>query len=61
MITKVEMKRLKTHSAMHKGGMNSTHIKNMRKFMKNNNDSFIVAHNKAKRLDKNKRKKRSGY
>jgi len=62
MITKVEMKRLKTHSAMHKGGMNSTHIKNMRKFMKDNNDSFIVAHNKAKKLDKKKsNKKRSGY
>jgi len=53
MITKTEMKKLKTHSKMHKGGMNSKHIKNMKRFMKNNNDSFIVAHNKAKKLDKN--------
>ena len=61
MITKVEMKKLKTHSAMQKGGMNSTHMKNMTKFMKNG-DSFIVAHNKSKRLDKNnKKQKRSGY
>ena len=62
MITKVEMKRLKTHSKKHKGGMNGKHMQNMKKFMKNNNDSFIVAHNKAKKLDKKKsNKKRSGY
>ena len=44
-------KQLETHSKKHEGGMKSTHIKNMTKFMKQG-DSFIVAHNKAKKLDK---------
>ena len=52
-ISESEMKKLMTHSKMHKGGMSSKHIKNMIKFMSENNDSFIVAHNKSKKLDKN--------
>jgi len=53
MIDASEMKRLKTHSKMHAGGMKSKHIKNMKKFMEAG-DSFIVAHNKAKKLDNKK-------
>tara|TARA_R100000734_G_scaffold18690_2_gene16163 strand:+ start:558 stop:749 length:192 start_codon:yes stop_codon:yes gene_type:complete len=51
MITKVEMKKLETHSKKHKGGMNSKHMKNMMKFMKAG-DAFITAHKKAVDLDK---------
>ena len=49
-ISAAEMKRLKTHSKMHKGRMASKHMKNMKKFMKMG-DSFILTHNKAVRLD----------
>lgn len=49
-LTEKQMEKLKEHSKMHKGGMNSKHIKNMKKFMENG-DSFTVAHNKAKKLD----------
>tara|TARA_Y100000401_G_C8325429_1_gene227934 strand:+ start:5533 stop:5772 length:240 start_codon:yes stop_codon:yes gene_type:complete len=54
MITEVEMKKLKTHSKKHKGGMESEHIKNMIKIMKKNNTSFIAAHKKAVQIDKKK-------
>jgi flagellar biosynthesis chaperone FliJ len=57
MITKSEMKRLQSHSKKHKGGMNSAHMKNMKKFMKQG-DSFITAHNKAVKKDKMKNIKR---
>ena len=50
-LTDKQMKQLETHSKKHKGGMNSMHMKNMVKFMKSG-DSFIVAHNKAVKLDK---------
>ena len=50
-LTDKQMKQLQTHSKKHKGGMSSTHIKNMKKFMMSG-DSFIVAHNKAVKLDK---------
>lgn len=49
-ISSSEMKKLKDHSKMHKGGMNSKHIKNMIKFMKKG-DSFSKAHKEAKKLD----------
>ena len=57
MIDKTEMKRLKTHSKKHQGGMKSVHMKNMIKFMKAG-DSFIKAHGKSVRLDA---KSRVGY
>lgn len=50
-LSEKQMKQLETHSKKHKGGMSSTHIKNMKKFMMAG-DSFIVAHNKAVKLDK---------
>jgi hypothetical protein len=50
-LTDKQKKQLETHSKKHKGGMNSKHMKNMTKFMKAG-DSFIVAHNKAVKLDK---------
>ena len=50
-LSEKQMKQLETHSKKHKGGMNSKHMKNMKKFMMAG-DSFIVAHNKAVKLDK---------
>jgi len=50
MIDEKEMKKLMTHSKKHAGGMKSKHMKNMKKFM-TAGDSFIVAHNKAKKSD----------
>ena len=50
-LTDKQMEKLKTHSKKHKGGMNSKHMKNMKKFMMSG-DSFIVSHNKAVKLDK---------
>ena len=50
-LSEKQMKQLETHSKKHKGGMSRTHIKNMKKFMMAG-DSFIVAHNKAVKLDK---------
>lgn len=50
-LSEKQMKQLQTHSKKHKGGMSSTHIKNMKKFMMAG-DSFIVSHNKAVKLDK---------
>ena len=51
MLSKADMDKLKEHSKLHKGGMSGRHMKNMKKFMENG-DSFAVAHNKAKELDK---------
>jgi len=50
-LTKKQMDKIKEHSKLHKGGMSSKHIKNMKKFMMEG-DSFTKAHNKAKKLDK---------
>jgi len=53
-LTEKQLLKVKEHSKLHKGGMNSKHIKNMVKFMKEG-DSFTKAHNKAKKLNsKNK-------
>ena len=52
-LTKAQMEQLKKHSKLHKGGMNSFHMKNMIKFMKQGN-SFMKAHMKAQQLDKAK-------
>lgn len=52
-LTKAQMEQLKKHAKLHKGGMNSFHIKNMIKFMKQGN-SFMKAHMKAQQLDKAK-------
>ena len=49
-------KRLKEHAKLHKGGMNSNHMKNMKKFIANG-DSFSAAHTKAVKLDKEKKGK----
>ena len=53
-LTKAQMEQLKKHSKLHKGRMNSVHIKNMIKFMKQG-DSFMKAHMKAQQLDKAKK------
>ena len=50
-LTDKQMETLKNHSKKHKGGMNSKHMKNMKKFMMEG-DTFIKAHNKAVKLDK---------
>jgi hypothetical protein len=50
-LTDKQKKQLETHSKKHEGGMKSSHIRNMKKFMMAG-DSFIVAHNKAVKLDK---------
>ena len=50
-LSEKQMKQLETHSKKHKGGMQSSHIKSMMKFMKQG-DNFIVAHNKTKKLEK---------
>ena len=52
-LTKAQMEQIKKHSKLHKGGMNSFHIKNMMKFMKQG-QSFMKAHMKAQQLDKAK-------
>ena len=49
--------RVKEHSKKHKGGMGSKHIKNMVKFLKEG-DTFTKAHNRAKKLDMLKEKKK---
>jgi hypothetical protein len=56
MIDEKMMKRLKEHSKQHKGGMNSKHMRNMKKFVKEG-DSFTKAHNKAIKLDDDKEPK----
>ena len=45
------MQSLKKHATKHKGGMQSKHMKNMVKFMRQGH-TFIAAHGKAKKLDK---------
>ena len=40
-LTDKQMEKLKTHSKKHKGGMNSKHMKNMKKFMMSG-ETFIV-------------------
>ena len=52
-ISKKDMDRLREHSKLHKGGMNSKHIKDMIKFMKMGM-SFSAAHNKAVKGEKKK-------
>ena len=56
-LTQKQKDKLKEHSKLHKGGMNSKHMKNMVKFMKEG-DSFTKAHNKAMKLDKEDNKKK---
>ena len=55
-ISEKNMQRLKEHSKVHKGGMKGRHMKNMLTFMREG-DTFAVAHNKAKKIDENKKKK----
>ena len=50
-LTDKQKEKLKEHSKLHKNGMNSKHMKNMVKFMKEGM-SFSKAHLKAVRLDK---------
>ena len=52
-LSQAQTNKLLEHSKMHKGGMNSKHMKNMVKFMRAG-DSFTVAHNKSKKLDMKK-------
>tara|TARA_Y100000114_G_scaffold120863_1_gene115912 strand:- start:1647 stop:1901 length:255 start_codon:yes stop_codon:yes gene_type:complete len=52
-LTMSQTKKLMEHSKMHKGGMNSKHMKNMVKFMRAG-DTFAKAHKKAMELDKKK-------
>ena len=52
-LSKAQMDRLKEHAKMHKGGMASKHMRNMKKFMMAG-DSFSKAHNKAMKEDKKK-------
>ena len=56
-LTDKQMEKLKEHSKMHKGGMKSKHMKNMKRFMETKNEkgkfhSFSEAHRKAVQLDK---------
>tara|TARA_R100000654_G_scaffold63861_1_gene91227 strand:- start:1150 stop:1380 length:231 start_codon:yes stop_codon:yes gene_type:complete len=55
-LTEKQMNKLKEHSKQHKGGMRGVHMRNMVKFMKEGM-SFTVAHNKAKKLDKERENK----
>jgi hypothetical protein len=52
-----QMEKLKEHSKLHKGGMKSKHMKNMKRFMETKNEkgkfhSFSEAHKKAVKIDK---------
>ena len=53
-ISKEDMKKLKEHSKLHKGGMDSKHMKNMKKFMKQGK-TFSQAHKAASILDKKRK------
>ena len=53
-ISKEDMKKLKEHSKLHKGGMDSKHMKNMKKLMKQGK-TFSQAHKEAKILDKKRK------
>ena len=46
-LTDKQKQKLKEHSKLHKNGMKSVHIQNMKKFMISG-DSFSKAHSKAK-------------
>ena len=50
-ISESMMNRLKEHSKLHKGGMRSRHMKNMKKFIMEGK-SFNEAHKMAVKLDK---------
>ena len=50
-LTVMQMKKLKEHSKMHKGGMQSKHMKNMKRLMLSGM-SFSKAHMEAVKLDK---------
>jgi len=52
-LSESDKKKLKEHSKDFKKGMNSTHIKDMMKFMKKG-DSFSVSHRKAVKLNNGK-------
>ena len=52
-LNKKTMDRLKEHSKKHKGGMSSSHMKDMIKNMKSG-DTFSTAHTKAMKMDKPK-------
>jgi hypothetical protein len=52
-LTMSQTKKLMEHSKMHKGGMNSKHMKNMVKMMRAG-DTFAKAHKKALEMDKKK-------
>tara|TARA_R110002110_G_scaffold388306_1_gene600428 strand:+ start:177 stop:443 length:267 start_codon:yes stop_codon:yes gene_type:complete len=53
-ISKEDMKKLKEHSKLHKGGMDSKHMKNMKKIMKQGK-TFSQAHKEANILDKKRK------
>lgn len=58
-LTEKNQAKVKEHSKLHKGGMNSKHIKNMIKFMSPPSKmSFTAAHNKAVKEDKKDMKKK---
>ena len=59
-ISESMMKKLKEHSKLHKGGMNSKHMKNMVKFVKMG-DTFSAAHKKAVKLDNGGKKSTKAY
>lgn len=59
MLSKADMDKLKEHSKLHKGGMSSKHIKNMKKFMEGG-DTFSKAHSRAMKLDKEESKMSKG-
>ena len=50
-LSEKQMEKLREHSKLHKGGLRSRHIQNMKKFMIAG-DSFSKAHSKAVKLDK---------
>ena len=53
-LTKSQLEQLERHSKKFKSGMQSEHIKNMKKFMKQG-QSFMKAHMKAQQLDQAKK------
>mgnify|MGYP003654448427 CR=1 FL=1 len=59
-LTKKMQEKLREHAKLHTGGMKSKHMKNMIKNI-SNGDTFSVAHNKAKKLDKKVKTKTKTY
>ncbi len=53
-LTEAQMKRLKEHSKMHKGGMGSKHMRKMMMVMTKEGKSFSEAHRIAVKHDKKK-------